>query len=345
MRRGGQPAALAASPSNRIHPDYTYAHRVVLDVCRRAGSFSLVDDLKSEFATDGLAEAIAAHDSAALFDRMMYAFSFQGIADTIAADYIERHGTVDWSVIKAAMNGQPSCPKLRHYWQFHQCRYQKGAATCNEPSHLGSCPLPRHRLRNGRLNQTAYSLFLFIRDVADCDLVAWIDSQLTQADQPSDAQRLQRMVQSLVEPMRHIYGVSDKVLMMTLASLLLGSGKPLWAETGANMIAIDTLVHNFLHRTGVLHRLDTVHPYGAACYRPNGCADIIRSVANMIDARVFNATFPKAFPRFVQNAMWRYCAQSQFNVCNGNRIDDRRSCQNGHCQLHSICDRKPLIMC
>jgi len=28
------------------------------------------------------------------------------------------------------------------------------------------CPLPRHALRNGRLNQTVYSLFLFMRDVA-----------------------------------------------------------------------------------------------------------------------------------------------------------------------------------
>jgi hypothetical protein len=179
--------------------------------------------------------------------------------------------------------------------------------------------------------------------VADGDLVAWIDSQLSQADQPSDPHRLQNMIHSLVEPLRHIYGVSDKVLMMTLASLLLGSGKPRWTETGTSMIAIDTLVHNFLHRTGILHRLNAVHAYGAACYRRNGCADIVRSVADMIDARTFNSTFPQVFPRFVQNAIWRYCAQSQFNVCNGNRIDDRQACQNGHCQLFSVCDRKPLI--
>ena len=41
------------------------------------------------------------------------------------------------------------------------------------------------------------------------------------------------------------------------------------------MIAIDTLVHNFLVRTGILQRFDADHPYGAACYRPGGCADII----------------------------------------------------------------------
>jgi hypothetical protein len=36
-------------------------------------------------------------------------------------------------------------------------------------------------LRNGHLNQMAYSLFLFIRDVAGGDLVAWIDEQLEAA--------------------------------------------------------------------------------------------------------------------------------------------------------------------
>jgi hypothetical protein len=51
------------------------------------------------------------------------------------------------------------------------CRYYKGAGTCAEPGHIDVCPLPRHPLRNGRLKQMAYSLFLFIRDVADNDFV------------------------------------------------------------------------------------------------------------------------------------------------------------------------------
>jgi hypothetical protein len=36
------------------------------------------------------------------------------------------------------------------------------------------------------------------------------------------------------------------------------------------MIAIDTLVHNFLHRTGILHRFGADHAYGSACYRRGG---------------------------------------------------------------------------
>jgi hypothetical protein len=75
------------------------------------------------------------------------------------------------------------------------------------------------------------------------------------------------------------------------------------------MIAIDTLVHNFLHRTGILARFGADHLYGAGCYRPGGCADIITLVAAQIDARAFNPAFPAIFPRFVQHAIWRYCAQ------------------------------------
>ena len=34
------------------------------------------------------------------------------------------------------------------------------------------------------------------------------------------------------------------------------------------MIAVDTLVHNFLHRTGILRRFRADHAYGLACYQP-----------------------------------------------------------------------------
>jgi hypothetical protein len=60
--------------------------------------------------------------------------------------------------------------------------------------------------------------------------------------------------------------------------------------------------------------------YGAGCYRPGGCADIIQAVAERIDARQFNPLFPQPFPRFIQHAIWRYYSQSGLDVCNGNRI-------------------------
>jgi hypothetical protein len=39
-------------------------------------------------------------------------------------------------------------------------------------------------LRNGRLNQMAYSLFLFMRDIAACDFVGWINQQLATVPSP-----------------------------------------------------------------------------------------------------------------------------------------------------------------
>jgi hypothetical protein len=213
-----------------------------------------------------------------------------------------------------------------------------------EPDHIAHCPLPTHTLRNGRLNQTAYSLYLFIRYIADNDLVGWIEAQLTSAATPVDANRIGRMRHALLDPLRHVYGVSDKVLSMALSVLLLAAPKNmrLWAEVGAGMVAIDTLVHNFLVRTGILRRFNADHPYGPACYQPGGCADIIQAVAEEIDASQFNRLFPKTFPRFVQHAVWRYCAENGLYVCNGNRINDDDRCDNPYCQVRPVCDRVTL---
>jgi hypothetical protein len=320
-----------------------HALNLIHAVCCLAGCPSLVDDFRRDLLENGILDAIEAHNTPKLFDWIVPAFSYQGIADAIASGYMERHGTLTWAAIAADLNTKPSCPKLQSYWQFHDCGYRKIAGSCNEPEHFRGCPLPLHPLRNGRLNQIAYSLFLFIRDLADSDLVAWIDRRLAEADNPADPNRAIRMGEALVGPLRHIHGVSDKVLTMTLSGLLLASHRPRWTEAGAHMIAIDTLVHNFLHRTGILDRLGANHPYGLGCYQPHGCADIVRSVAASINARQFNRSFPQVFPRFVQHAIWRYCAQNGFDICNGNRIDDRQPCQNGYCRLYWRCDRKPLI--
>ena len=179
--------------------------------------------------------------------------------------------------IKRKLRHGATCPKLNSYWQFYDCGYSKLRRTCAEPDHIGRCPLPSHDLRNGRLNQSAYALYLFIRDLADKDLIGWIDERLQAADMPADADRLARLRAAAIDPLRQVHGVSDKVLTVALSCLLLGDPhkRRRWVETGASRIAVDTLVHNFLHRTGILHRFRAGHAYGAACYRPSGCAEII----------------------------------------------------------------------
>jgi hypothetical protein len=314
-----------------------YATRLIYQVCCLAGAFDLIKD----FRDHDLCAAIEKRDSAALFNRLMVDFSFQGISDAIAATYMRRHGRASWHAVRKHLARQPTCPKLKDYWHFHDCRYEKTKATCAEPGHIEKCPLPSHRLRNGHLNQLAYSLFLFIRDIAQGDLIGWIDDRLDQVNDRAVGDAFEPAQNALTKPLRNIYGVSDKVLAIGLSGVLIGAAevRPRWLEVGVQLIAIDTLVHNFLHRTGILQRFKAAHAYGADCYRPGGCADIIRLVASQIDARQFNGAFPKVFPRFVQLATWRYCGQDALDICNGNRIDDRHSCQNRHCRLYSICDR------
>jgi hypothetical protein len=321
-----------------------HAVRLIHAVCGLAGSATLIDDIRGDLKADKVQAAIRNHDTAVVFDWLMAALSYQGISDQVAYDYMKRHGRAEWRDIEQKLAHGASCPKLKSYWHFHDCRYNKGSRTCAEPEHIGCCPLPSHDLRNGHLNQAAYSLFLFIRDIADGDLIGWIDVQLQAANSPPGADRLTRMAAALIEPLREIYGVSDKVLAMALSSLLLGAPKKmvLWAEVGGCMIAIDTLVHNFLHRTGILARFNAKHLYGAACYRPGGCADIIQAVAERIDARQFNPCFPQTFPRFIQYAIWQYCSQSGLDICNGNRIDDNRRCESKDCRARLMCDRVPL---
>ncbi len=41
-------------------------------------------------------------------------------------------------------------------------------------------------------------------------------------------------------------------------------------------------------------------------------------------------------------AIWRYCAQSCLDICNGNRIDGAGRCENMWCRLYSRCARLPL---
>ncbi len=205
-----------ATRSNAAATDH--AVRLIHQVCCFAGSF----DLLEEFRDQALCAAVDRRDSAALFDRLVHDFSFQGISDEIAENYMRRHGQATFRSVRRNLARRPTCPKLKTYWHFHGCRYEKTSSTCVEPDHIASCPLPTHRLRNGHLNQIAYSLYLFICDVADGDLVAWIDGRLAQASH-SGPDLLVKACNALIEPLRNVYGVSDKVLAMGLSDILIGA--------------------------------------------------------------------------------------------------------------------------
>lgn len=283
------------------------------------------------------------HDTDTLFNWMMDSLSYQGIADSVARNYIVTHGRLTARAVSRGME-RSDCEKLAAFETFTGCGYRKGLNTCSRPADFAACSLPRHDLRNGRLNQTAYSLHLFLRDSAQGDLVGWLDQQLEGADRRPAHLRGRRLAAAIVEPMRRIHGVSDKVLTMTLSWLLLAAdpGRERWRCAGAAMVAIDTLVHNWLWRTGILHGLRSAHAYGTNCYRSGGCAEIILSLSRRVDCSRFNPELPRYFPRYVQHALWRFCAQSELGVCNGNKIDDRKRCKRRDCDVYASCQRIAL---
>ena len=305
--------------------DLTYSVELIESVCLLAGSPDYLDSVRADLKGCRKHPRATVLATAAAYDWLIRAMSYQGISDEVARNYMTDHGVSTWAEVARTLETKPDCARLISFWHFADCQYRKGERICAAPEHLSGCPLPKQRLRNGNLNQLAYSLYLFVRDVAQSDLVGWIDAQLLAADEANIPTRVDRMREALLTRLKGIFGVSDKVLNLVFAEFLLGAGRrrSRWAEVGGSMIAIDTLVHNFLQRTGILARARCDHLYGPACYGPNGCADLVRLISSHIDARAFNPSFPANFPRYVQRCIWRFCSQDGLNVCNGVKIDDR----------------------
>lgn len=309
------------------------------------GPVGYLDEVAARLAAAGVQRAVAAHNTAPIYDWLMTLVSLQGISDAVALGWDARHGGITWAEVSAALDARPSCPRLRYHPRFVGCGYRKGTGTCSEPSHLPRCPLPRHPLRKGGLTVAAYSLALFIRDVCAGDFVAWLDASLAHADPGGgSANRAAVLGTAVLKPLTSVVGIGPKVWSLMLADLLLAGapGRERWVTAGAGMIAVDSLVHNFLHRTGTLRRCGAEHRYGPACYAPGGCAEILRRFAATVDARAFNPAFPAQFARWVQHSVWGFGSEAGGGSCNGRRIDDRGPCWQRHCPAFAHCDRVTL---
>lgn len=309
-----------------------HAVRIIQAIYRLARSDKLLDTKAVDPTRDMLRDALVNRDNGLIFDWLAGVFALQGISDAVAVEYMRLNGSPTWKSLLPALVRKPSCSKLSSYWHYEGCGYSKTLRTCARPDHFRNCPVPAMRLRNGRLNVTAFSLLLWIKDIAGGDLVGWLGKRIR--IEKHRRRTIQEDRNRLLEPLNGIYGVSNKVLSMALADLLLAAPPKWrgWNRIGGALIVIDSLLHNNLSRTGVLARYKTEHRFGPACYQSRGCADIIDRVALKI----------AVVPRAVTHAIWRYCAQDFSNICNGNRIDDRHRCKNIYCRLYSICDRRQL---
>lgn len=309
-----------------------HAVRIIQAIYRLARSDKLLDAKVVDPTRDMLRSALRNRDSGLIFDWLVQVFSLAGVSDRVALAYIRQNGSPTWKSMVADLDRKPSCPKLRSYWHYAACSYSKSLRTCAEPGHFRRCPVPKALLRNGRLNQTSWSFLLFIRDVADGDLIKWLGERIRHTR--TAPRTLQADRERLLAPLNGIIGVSRKINSMAFSDLLLAAPARWrsWNRIGGALIVIDSLVHNNLHRTGILARYKAQHRFGPACYQPRGCADIVDAIGVKIDAA----------PRHISHAIWRYAALDGLDTCNGNRIDDHRRCKNIYCRLYGICDRRQL---
>lgn len=320
------------SKHKRKRSPQRHAVRIIQAIYRLARSDKLLDTNAVNPTRDMLRSALRNRDTGLIYEWLAGVFALQGISDRVAIEYARKNGSANWKKISADLAKKPTCPKLSSFWHYEGCGYSKTLRTCARPDHFRDCPVPKMRLRNGGLNITAWSFFLFISDIAAGDFVDWLRKRIR--TEKGHSRAIQGDRDRLLVPLNGIYGVADKVLSMALSDLLLAA--PLrWRcchRVGGSLIVIDSLLHNNLHRTGILARYKAEHRFGPACYQPRGCAEIIDRVAIHINAA----------PRGVSHAIWRYCAQDGLNICNGNKIDDRHSCKNMYCRLYGVCDRRPL---
>ena len=112
----------AALNQNFQNADGDYAVKLLHRVCCLAGEPEFLAHRNSR-GKNSLAAAIEQHDTASLFDWLVEALSYQGIANRIAHDYMRRHGKARWARIRASLARSPSCPKLGGYWRFYDCRW------------------------------------------------------------------------------------------------------------------------------------------------------------------------------------------------------------------------------
>ena len=69
---------------------------MIYRVCCLAGSANLIDKIRADLDAEGVRTAMRKRDTAAVFDWLIAALSYQGISDQIAYDYMEQHGYVQW---------------------------------------------------------------------------------------------------------------------------------------------------------------------------------------------------------------------------------------------------------
>ena len=330
------------------------AVRMLSMLCQLTVGPGYLAQVAGQVQQEGLTEDLATGQSDRLYAALMGAFSMQGISDAIALGYIARHGNATRARLAADLGrSRCACPKLAGFDAYQACRYRKTGPDCARPQHLRLCPVRKLPLRKGLLNVQAYALHFFLRDVCGDDVSGFIDRIIAAARDdaagpganagPSPRSQgppawVPRARLALVAELSRVDGVSSKLANMVLADLLLG-GRPddhAWRQLGAAMRAVDVLVHKFLERSGTLDLYGRPHRYGPRCYGAAGCDGVLHEVALEMTAEAIDPGYPAYFPRLIELAIWRFCAEPGHGLCRSQAVGkgptcrQRRSCPVAH---------------
>jgi hypothetical protein len=280
------------------------------------------------------------HKSIKLYQYLVESFLLSGGGDQSNQNYYahQKNQPTFNRVKQAVKSGQ--CPKLATFETFKGCGYRKGTKTCSVPAFLKECPLPAFDMKRGALNHMAFSLYFFLRDVCYGDFYTFARDHFGQC-RPGDRATTE-LLDGFITKVAAIANVGPKLAHMALAWLFLTT-YPGWdyRHVGEEMIAVDSLVHNFLHRTGILHDYRLDHPYGSRCHAQDGCLGVIQDLSRRLDCREFNPSLPAHFPRFIQYHIWAYCGQAGEDICNLNKCKPGKP--NPACALYQqqLCAELP----
>lgn len=95
-----------------------------------------------EASEAGVVAAIDAYDAPAIFNWLMNLFSYQGISDEVAGDFMRRQGNFTGGTVDRTSKGNCLCPKLTGYWTFSRCQYQNSHSLAVSPIIFRPVPYP-----------------------------------------------------------------------------------------------------------------------------------------------------------------------------------------------------------
>jgi len=279
-------------------------------------------------------EKIREGDSKEIFKSLILYGQFQGIADKNAFSYLERHSSIneiaDFDTLKEGVKDSP-CPALKSFSAFRNCDYKKSEHNCRYGREFG-CILKELDCRKGSINIMIGSAFLFLKEYYQESMVNFIKEGAKHEDKKFFYTRELLKIRNI--------GPQTASLFLTDLFNPFFFGYKVKGIDHNDFIVIDTLVHNFFHRTGILKALGREHNYNSEfCHTEEYCKGIILEIAQKVDIRdlLEDDNFQAFEPRLIQLCIWLQCAD-EGRKCGGGVCNEKGPFCND-CNVELMCDK------